>query len=1024
MFVLHKRTEMVAAGYRVARYSVTSLESIKSLHRLHIEIFIIRTLTKDSKCHVERIQALKLIRAMFEFPDHERHISLGIVRALVSVCEQSDDMLKNIAIETLAEIFIHCPEIAYQAGGARVLLQCAIDGPYELAPSICMTFLYVLNNPKHRTTFRLDEDLDVLVSPFTDMQIKGHIHTEKLQNSARILSALLTTWPGLIAFCSNNFFALRSLIDCLQYPITTLRDKLMDIFFAILRVKPLSWSTSFLAGRRLTTFGRIADTNLDFTRNDGSNSGVPDSSFTKDYTCLLLAILLHCNLLENLFKVLIDNEDTGNTRRATLLIGELIDLGSNILPQDMLLKLMTFPGLMEATIKKESANALSSSAAIFQIDKVSRNIYKARYPKDSGNMRDSSMSMQVKVKMGIQIDDASFRQLMADTHVLTTKTFTRWNWDVLTELIQGPLLSPKRLEESIKTTKFMKRLMSFYRPFKYRFSSIKKTRPNQKCVKVGMALFKTLLQSKEGIKYLNENKLLSQIAECLAQLDPMSGISSPDPLFSKHRLESTLSSGYFSLLGTLSADPNGMAMMENRNMFNMFYHLSELRSREDLICNFLRSMDFELQGHPRIILAKALTTGQKNVRLFATSHLKNLKNTKEATQKWAITLLVTQLYDLEVEVCKLAVEVLEEYCKERQNLEYFVELQPSLDHLGEIGNPLLLKFLSISKGFQYLKELEYVHQEMDNWFHGQNENYVGQIEEYLERAYAPWPSLGREKDSISTIVPRHFYGEVTLTEEGCQLLKNKGHFEIFCRYIKNHKDMYLDLDHEKLRKLKGCLWAVGHAGSNTLGSAFLESSGVITDITCIAEKSQISSLKGTAFYVLGLISSTIEGLEILDELGWSCVCKNIGQPSGICIPVDLNAFFNSQFNALSTSKDEQSIEDMKEVEFPSVQTDAVRRSITEALSNLSNQILANDASKQLVELSRKHGERFRSIDQFLEALTLIENYKYKLPIRKFIFELFDSDYLLEKLTSRKALSTSGRKNRNGTGESRKSMQSM
>lgn len=997
---------MVAAGYRIARYSLTDLESVKNLHYLHIEIFIIRTLTKDSKKHLERTQALQLIRAVLDFPDGFQEISIGLIRALLAVCEQSDDRLRNIAIETITEIFVQCPEKVCQANGVRVLLQCAIDGPYELAPSICMAFMYIMDNPTYRNSVKLGRDLGYLISAFTDFQIKGHINTEKLQNSSKILSAILTTWPGLITLCSDNFHSLKSLINCFQYPIPTLREKLLDIFFSIFRIKPLSWSSSFLAGRRLTTFGRIADTKSEFNYMDHANSTSAESSFTKHYTALVLSVSLECGLLENLIRAVKENTDVGNTRRSILLIGEMFDLASNLLPQRILNQLVSMPGLFEE-LTIESKNSLNASAAVFQIDRISKNIHKARYPKDAGGMKGASLSMQVKVKMGVQIDDASFRQLLADTHVLATKTFTTWNWDALTELIQGPLLSPKRLEECIKTTKFMKRLMSFYRPFKYRFSSIKKTRPNQKCVKVGNALFKTLLQSREGIKYLSDNKLLSQIAECLAQLDPMSGISSSDPLFSKQRLENTLSSGYFSLMGTLSADPNGMAMMENRNMFNMIYHLSELRSRDDLISNFLASINFDLQGHPRIIMAKALTTGQKNVRLFATEHLKTLCNTEDSTQKWAIKLLVTQLYDPEVEVSKKAVEVLEYYCKVPKNLEYFVMLQPSLDHLGEIGNPLLLKFLSTSKGFQYLKEIEYVHEEMDNWFHHQNNIYVSQIEEYLEKAHSPWPSLGRE-DSMSSI-PRHFYGEITLTEEGCQLLLQKGHFEMFCNYIEQNG--LTPFDAESLMKLKGCLWAVGHAGSNSSGASFLESTGVVADIIAIAEHSPIYSLKGTAFLVLGLISSTVEGMELLDEFGWECAIRLMDNPLGICIPANLESFF-------SVPDCEGDIT-MAEEQFPYIQSDSVRRSINQALCNLSNQILANDASKTLVQLSRKHGERFRSVDQFLEAMGLMEKYKYKLTMRKFIFELFDSTYLLEKMAQKQKDGLRKTRKSTSTGDSRK-----
>ena len=91
------------------------------------------------------------------------------------------------------------------------------------------------------------------------------------------------------------------------------------------------------------------------------------------------------------------------------------------------------------------------------------------------------------------------------------------------KVIDGPLQVGKRLEEAIKASKFMKRIMSFYRPFKYKFAEIKNTRNTQKYVKAGCALMHSLLQSPEGIKFLADSKLLRQVAECLAQCDPVSG---------------------------------------------------------------------------------------------------------------------------------------------------------------------------------------------------------------------------------------------------------------------------------------------------------------------------------------------------------------------------------------------------------------------------------------------------------------------------------------------------------------------
>lgn len=59
--------------------------------------------------------------------------------------------------------------------------------------------------------------------------------------------------------------------------------------------------------------------------------------------------------------------------------------------------------------------------------------------------------------------------------------------------------------------------------------------------------------------------------------------------------------------------------------------------------------------------------------------------------QWAVCLLITQLYDPEVEVCETAVRILEEACNRRECLEFVVKCCPALDHLGEIGAPLLLR---------------------------------------------------------------------------------------------------------------------------------------------------------------------------------------------------------------------------------------------------------------------------------------------------------------------------------------------
>lgn len=121
---------------------------------------------------------------------------------------------------------------------------------------------------------------------------------------------------------------------------------------------------------------------------------------------------------------------------------------------------------------------------------------------------------------------------------MLTKDSAKWNFEMLQELIEGPLLNPKRLEEAIKVARFMRRLLSFFHPFTHRFSDLPRKqvfyclipdhqlivncKPNVRWVRLGCSLLTTLLASPDGIRFLaSEDDLLKQIVKCFAQLDPV-----------------------------------------------------------------------------------------------------------------------------------------------------------------------------------------------------------------------------------------------------------------------------------------------------------------------------------------------------------------------------------------------------------------------------------------------------------------------------------------------------------------------
>jgi rapamycin-insensitive companion of mTOR len=913
--LLSDSREVVAAAYRLMRYAFTDRKSLRIVRALHTDYLVILSLVKEGKASVEREQAMKFVRAFLDVKDGVEEIARAVVRIIVAVAEHADDRLRNIATLTLAEILVRKPSLLVAAGGMGVLADALGEGSYHAAESVGAAFLYLLDTPRRRRLLRTGRELEAPFAMFTDSNAThGHMHEEKLKANAKVIASLLRSWPGMLTLCMNDFLPLRSLLLSLQIPTPHVRNIILELLFDLLRIKPPSWSSSFLAGRRLTTYGRV--TNM--KNQQIMNTTTPNTennnnkwSLLEHYVSVVLAAFLHAGLVPALLLAEEESLTLPLKRKTTLLLGEVLKMANELLPPTWSAQLQVLPQLLHSAAKFQSEDRFVAIGTIYQVDSVNRTLYRSGPTSLYSNkgittIEGSTSSRQndsTKVQAAMQVDEASFRTLMVDTQVLNTVSFQKWRWDLIQSIIDGPLLNAKRLDEAIKATKFVHRLLGFYRPFKYRFADVKNTKPNQRYVRAGCALIHSLLQNPDGVRYLGESKFIRQLAECLAHFDRMSGLTSESPIFQVDRMNETLSGGYFALLGAFTKDSRGIQILERWRVINMFYHIVELNDRDDLIKTLLSNMDYNLDGHIRIIISKAMTSCSKEIRIFATRLLRKYATkpmqlaSSTGVAEWAIRSLVTQLYDPDVEVCEVAIKILEEACNQTESLEFVVKCRPALDHLGEIGAPLLLRFLSTSVGYHYLDGLDYITREMDDWFLGRNDTYVTLIEASMARALADIPEKPSAQLSYDDtpehaeygLVPPHFYRELTRTKEGCKLLKQKGHFDEFVATIRDFA--MEDDDSEIILKVKGCLWAVGNVGSMELGAPFLESSDIVQWIVKIAEDSEVMSLRGTAFYVLGLISRSLHGQEILLEHGWDGVANDAGEALGFCLPLKFQKLF-------------------------------------------------------------------------------------------------------------------------------------
>ncbi len=458
-----------------------------------------------------------------------KEVSRAVVRTISSVAEHTEDRLKAICIETLAEILVRDPALVVSSGGLRPLADALGEGTYEGSESLTAAFLFLLDAPQRRKYLRSGYELEVLFTAFTDsLFAKESI----LKQNSKAISYALKSWPGLMTLSMYNFRAIKSLVSCLMLPNPTIRETVIDLLYSLLRIKSPFWATSFLAGRRLTTYGRLAT--LKATTPKTIQQPVEEEtgykSFVDHYTALLLAVLISSDMLTGLLQVTRDADNSMLKRKTTLLIGEVLKLASNLLPSAWSSDLQLLPELFAAASHFGDIERFDATGTVYQISSVSRTLYRSTPSATStlnsaiNNSNDNLANLDDTPKMNpnVTLDETTFRQLLVETQVLSSTNPVKWKWEIILKIIEGPLLNGKRLDEAIKASKFIKRIMSFYRPFKYKFAEVRNTRITQKYVRVGCALMHTLLQTTEGVRYLSDNKLLRQVAECLAQCDPVS----------------------------------------------------------------------------------------------------------------------------------------------------------------------------------------------------------------------------------------------------------------------------------------------------------------------------------------------------------------------------------------------------------------------------------------------------------------------------------------------------------------------
>ncbi|RKP23549.1 Rapamycin-insensitive companion of mTOR, middle domain-containing protein [Syncephalis pseudoplumigaleata] len=654
---------------------------------------------------------------------------------------------------------------------------------------------------------------------------------------------------------------------------------------------------------------------------------------------------------------------------ASLALNLLIDvlkLGRQLLPPKHATQMQSLPELLNLAVSFNNDKRALASSALQTIELLMEDDERRRQSLTTPEGMDKPNQAVLDATIYAN-DDNAFRNALQQTqatnrlacmHVLTVKDGTKWDWDLIAELFATTLKLPKYLDDTLRGGHFMKRLLGFYHPASG-FPQLPMNLDNMKYIRIGHSILETLLLSVDGQRFLKESELLREIALYLSQMIPTPGGDAS--VLTRIEVNKTLTWAYIWLLMSLSRTKEGIRALERANVFDTIYCLSQIANREDVYREILSSMSYVHDGFPRAILVKMLTSESTSSRWFATCQLRTLVHEKLANfHEWGIRMLVDQLYDPEVSICQLAVTALDEACEHPAHLEMLVRLCPMLDHLGDLGRPLFFRFLASTHGIHHILNMEQISQEMDTWLERNNIEYVAEIEMTLANAFnvhlqqqqqASDPVLPPDRTArferrcqmtkfkAYGISPPHLYGSLVQTATGCDLLQRKEHLDVLASTIHAWPDV-LETKEAGVLKLKAALWAIGHIGASEQGFTLLNEA-IIQDIVYMASTSEVLSIRGTCYYVLGLLSKTQLGAELLEELGWLCCTTSYGRSLGVCLPAYPRQFFSVppwRFTMPSYT--------IHVSLYPST-PDAITKEILTSVSNLTNHILANAGSKAL-----------------------------------------------------------------------------
>nr|XP_055054336.1 rapamycin-insensitive companion of mTOR [Misgurnus anguillicaudatus] len=931
--LLNEVKEVRAAGLRAVRYLIRESSVLQKVLQLQVDYLISRCIDIQQSNEVERTQALRLVRKMITV--NAQLFPKSVTNSLIAVANdglQERDRMVRACIAIICELALKNPEVVAKQGGLSTILKNVIDCQLSrINEALITTILHLLNHPQTRQYLRADVELEQILAPYTDFHYRHNPDTAEAQikedRESRFLSskmaivAAFRSWSGIINLCKSGNSGVQSLIGLLCIPNMEVRKALLEVMYDIFRLPVPMVTDDFEEALHSVDPSRFQDS---WRLSDGFVAAeakviLPHRARSRpdlmdNYLALLLSAFINSGLLEGLVEV-VTGSDGQISVRATVLLGELLHMANTILPHSHSHHLHCLPTLinMAASFDIPQEKRLRASAAVNHLKRFHEK--KRRGPRPyslyldhilcrtatSTHKKEQHQRSNKDIFIMKDTEEALMMNLR-DSQILNHKQNLEWNWVLINTILKWPNVNLKNNKDE-QMHKFVRRLLYFYKPSSKLYSALELDHAKSRQLTVaGCQFMQFLLDSEEdGQMYLEE--LVKDVVQWLTS---SSGIK-PERSLHSNGLLNTLSQHYFLFLGTLSSQPNGVKMLEKCGVFQCLLNMCSMKNQDQLLKLTMSTLDYSRDGLARVILSKILTAGTDNCRLYATKHLRVLLRANvEFFSNWGMELLVTQLHDHNKNISMEALDILDEACEDKANLHTFIHMRPALSHLGDKGLLLLLRFLSIPKGFTYLNERGYVNKELEKWQKEYNLKYVDMIEEQLNEALTTYRKpvdgdnyVRRSNQRLqrpNVFLPVHLYGQLVHDKTGCLLLEAQGVIQDLCCAVRSP---VLD-KWEGIKQLKAVLWALGNIGSSNWGLNLLQEENVLPDIIALAQHCEVLSIRGTCLYVLGVISQTRQGSDVLKVLGWDSVRHSRRQKWPV-VPEEVDAPLPSELSSVPST---------------------------------------------------------------------------------------------------------------------------